>query len=82
MFDEPERAANYADGPSKFVPGFADVHCITTILLQECAPEDARILVHVAGGGLGLNASAHANPGWTFVGVAPRRRRLTRVDVD
>jgi tRNA (cmo5U34)-methyltransferase len=53
------------------VPGIASLHRMTAILLAERAPEDARVLVLGAGGGLELRALAQAHPGWTFVGVDP-----------
>lgn len=71
MFNNPEQAATYADGPAKFVPGFADVHRMATVLLGERVSEQATVLVHGAGGGLELDAFARANPGWTFLGVDP-----------
>lgn len=76
MFEERERAANYADAPPKFVPGFADVHRMVTLLLEERVSEHASILVHGAGGGLELDAFARANPGWTFTGVDPAKAMI------
>ncbi|MEM7458400.1 MAG: class I SAM-dependent methyltransferase [Pseudomonadota bacterium] len=73
MFDDPDRAANYAHGPAKFMPGFADVHKMTSVLLRERVTDEAHVLVHGAGGGLELDAFARANPHWTFVGVDPAR---------
>ena len=75
-FDDPEVVAKYGDGPQLFVPGFADVHRMTGILLAERAPEDAQVLVLGAGGGLELRALAEAHPGWTFVGVDPSAAML------
>ena len=34
-FSDPEAVARYADGPPRFVPGFADLHRMTRILLAE-----------------------------------------------
>jgi tRNA (cmo5U34)-methyltransferase len=70
-FKDPEHAKRYGDGPQRFVPGFADLHRMTAILLAERAPDDARVLVLGAGGGLELRALAQAQPGWSFVGVDP-----------
>ncbi len=70
-FDDPHHARRYGDGPQRFVPGFADLHHMTAILLAERVPEDACILVLGAGGGLELQALAQAHPRWTFVGVDP-----------
>jgi tRNA (cmo5U34)-methyltransferase len=70
-FSDPEKVASYADGPRRYVPGFADLHRMAGILLAERAPRDAKVLVLGAGGGLELKALALAYPGWTFVGVDP-----------
>jgi tRNA (cmo5U34)-methyltransferase len=70
-FADPAAAAHYAEGPPRLVPGFADLHRMSGILLAERAPENARILVLGAGGGLELKAFATAQPGWSFDGVDP-----------
>ena len=70
-FSDPSAVANYAEGPPRFVPGFDALHRMTSVLLAEHAPEDARVLVLGAGGGLEIKALATAHPGWTFVGVDP-----------
>jgi len=70
-FSDPQAVANYADNPPRYVPGFADLHRMTGILLAEHVPQDARILVLGAGGGLELRALATAYPGWRFTGVDP-----------
>lgn len=75
-FSDPEAVANYADGPRRFVPGMEALHRMTGLLLAERAPQDGRILVLGAGGGLELKAMADAHPGWTFVGVDPARAML------
>ena len=75
-FSDPDAVANYADGPRRFVPAFSDLHRMTGILLAERAPENARVLVLGAGGGLELKALADAQPGWTFVGVDPAAEML------
>ncbi len=75
-FSDPEAVARYAEGPPRFVPGFADLHRMTTVLLRERAPPDARVLVLGAGGGLELKALAGTNPGWTFDGVDPSAEML------
>lgn len=61
----------YADGPPRQVPGFADLHRMTTMLLAERTPSNGRVLVLGAGGGLELKAFAEARPGWSFDGVDP-----------
>lgn len=75
-FNDPEHAKRYGDGPRRFVPGFTDLHRMTTIALAERAPRNASVLVLGAGGGLELQALAQAQPGWTFVGVDPARAML------
>lgn len=75
-FSDPAAVARYAEGPPRFVPGFADLHRMTAVLLAEQAPPDARVLVLGAGGGLELKALAEAQPGWSFVGVDPAAEML------
>ncbi len=75
-FSNPDAVARYAEGPPRFVPGFADLHRMSAILLAERASEDARVLVLGAGGGLELKAFAAAQPGWTFDGVDPAPEML------
>jgi tRNA (cmo5U34)-methyltransferase len=70
-FADPEAVASYAENPPRYVPGFADLHRMTGILLAEHVPPDAHILVLGAGGGLELKALAAAYPGWRFTGVDP-----------
>jgi tRNA (cmo5U34)-methyltransferase len=70
-FTDPAAVARYADDTPRRVPGFADLHRMTGILLAEHAPADAHILVLGAGGGLELKALATAYPGWRFTGVDP-----------
>lgn len=76
FFSDPAAVARYTEGPRRFVPGFADLHRMTGILLAEGAPADARVLVLGAGGGLELKALAEMHPGWTFVGVDPAAEML------
>ena len=64
-------AANYGDGPPRMVPGFASLHRMISMLLEERTPQDGRILVLGAGGGLELKALAEAHPGWSLDGVDP-----------
>jgi tRNA (cmo5U34)-methyltransferase len=79
-FSDPEAVARYADGPPRFVPGFADLHRMTTVLLAEHAAPDARLLVLGAGGGLELRAMAEAEPRWTFVGIDPAAEMLKQAE--
>lgn len=75
-FSDPQAVARYAEGPPRFVPGFASLHRMAAVLLAERAPANARVLVLGAGGGLELKAFAEAHPGWTFDGVDPAAEML------
>lgn len=75
-FADPQAVARYADGPPRLVPGFADLQRMTTLLLAERVPDDARVLVLGAGGRLELKAFADARPGWRFDGVDPAAEML------
>jgi len=61
-------AYDAAETPRK-VPGLADLHRMTTLLLAEQAPGGARILVVGAGGGLELAVMAKARPEWRFMPI-------------
>lgn len=75
-FTDPAFVASYADTAPRMVPGYADLHRMTSILLAEGAPDAAEILVVGAGGGLELKAFAEARPGWRFLGVDPSAEML------
>ncbi len=75
-FSDPMAVAKYVDGPPRFVPGFADLHRMSAVLLAEHAPRNAKVLVLGAGGGLELKAFAEAQPAWTFDGVDPAAEML------
>lgn len=75
-FTDPQAVARYADGPPRFVPGYTAMQRMAMLLIAEGAPEDARVLVLGAGGGLELKEFAQANPGWTFDGIDPSAEML------
>jgi tRNA (cmo5U34)-methyltransferase len=75
-FNDPKAVAQYTEGPVRFVPGYAELHRMTAILLGERAPADAKVLVLGAGGGMEMKALADAHPGWSFEGVDPAREML------
>lgn len=56
-FSDAQAVVRYAEDPPRKVPGFADLQRMVALLLAERAPEDARILVLGAGGGLELKRS-------------------------
>tara|TARA_A100001391_G_scaffold65878_6_gene41558 strand:+ start:30048 stop:30728 length:681 start_codon:yes stop_codon:yes gene_type:complete len=70
-FMNPAVVSSYAQDTPKKVPGLANLHRMTAILLGEGAPGAAHILVVGAGGGLELRAMAQARPDWRFTGVDP-----------
>lgn len=70
-FMNPAAVASYIQETPKRVPGLADLHRMTAILLDEGAPSAAHILVVGAGGGLELKAMAQARPNWRFTGIDP-----------
>lgn len=75
-FTDPASVARYAQDTPRKVPGVADLHRMTGILLAERAPADAHILVVGAGGGLEIKALADLQPAWTFTGVDPSAEML------
>lgn len=70
-FSDPAAVATYAEGPPRFVPGYNAMLSMATILVAERAPENARVLVLGAGGGLELKAFAQAHASWVFDGIDP-----------
>jgi len=80
MFEDPERARAYADGPVRFTPGFSDMHKMVSVLLNEQITNTPTIIVHGAGGGLELAALAGANPAWQFLGVDPAKPMLDEAE--
>ena len=76
-FSDPQAVARYAERPPRLVPGFDGLQRMAELLLAERAPDDARVLVLGAGGGLELRAFAQARPCWTFDGVDPAAAMLS-----
>ncbi|EMD81949.1 class I SAM-dependent methyltransferase [Pacificimonas flava] len=75
-FTDAAAVARYAEETPRKVPGYADLHRMTMLLLAERAPPDADILVYGVGGGLELKVFAEAQPGWRLVGVDPSAEML------
>ncbi len=75
-FTDPDAVAQYRDGPPRQVPGFADLHRMTDQLVAERTPDDGRVLVLGAGGGLELEHLAAAHAGWEFDGIDPSAQML------
>lgn len=76
-FSSPVSAQSYAENAKRMVPGLADLHRMTLLLLDEGAPAAARVLVLGAGGGMELKVFAENRPHWTFDGVDPAPAMLT-----
>ncbi|MGY0799981.1 class I SAM-dependent methyltransferase [Lysobacter sp. A286] len=75
-FSDADAVGNYANGPVRLVPGLHALHRMAGLLLAEVVPEDGRVLVLGAGGGMELKAFAEAQPGWRFFGVDPSPQML------
>jgi tRNA (cmo5U34)-methyltransferase len=75
-FSDPQAVARYVEGAPRNVPGYHAMQRMTTLLLAERVPEDARVLVLGAGGGLELKVFAQARSGWTFDGIDPSAEML------
>jgi hypothetical protein len=75
-FSDPQAVARYAEGPPRLVPGFSDLQRMIAVLLAERAPDDARVLVLGAGGGLEIKAFSEARPDWRFDGIDPSAEML------
>lgn len=76
VFADPQAVARYAEGPPRLVPGFADLQRMAMLLLAERAPQDARVLIVGAGGGLEIKVFAQSQPHWKFDGVDPSAEML------
>lgn len=70
-FADSSLVAGYPQQAPRTVPGYHAIHTMASVLLAEHAPEDARVLVLGAGGGLEVKAFATAHPAWTFLAVDP-----------
>ncbi|RYC28402.1 class I SAM-dependent methyltransferase [Ciceribacter ferrooxidans] len=70
-FSDPAAVSDYVRETPRKVPGLADLHKMTTLLLAERAPGAADVLVVGAGGGLEIKAMAEMRPDWRFTGVDP-----------
>ncbi len=87
FMDEASVTSYVHDTPQK-VPGLADLHKMTTLLLDERASSAPHILVVGAGGGLEIRAMAQLRESWRFIGVDPSppmldiARRTTAVFAD
>lgn len=75
-FNDAEAVNRYADGVVKQVPAVHALHRMAVLLLAERVPDDGRVLVLGAGGGLELKAFAEFRADWHFAGIDPSRPML------
>ena len=75
-FSDPAAVASYVERAHRMVPGLGVLHGIVDQVLAESVPQDGRILVVGAGGGLELKHFAQHHDGWTFDGVDPSEPML------
>lgn len=75
-FSDPRAVERYLEGPVRMVPGLVDMHRMAAMLLAERVPDNGRVLVLGAGGGMELRAFAERHPGWRFDGVDPSAEML------
>lgn len=75
-FSDPGAVARYVEGARRQVPGLAVLHDIVDRILAESVPDNGRVLVVGAGGGLELACLAGRHPGWTFDGIDPSAEML------
>ncbi|MEL6789249.1 MAG: methyltransferase domain-containing protein [Pseudomonadota bacterium] len=76
IFDDPAHAADYRDGPARFMPGYGAMQRMAGVLLRERAGAKGNIFVHGAGGGAEIEAFARENAEWRFLGVEPAKAML------
>lgn len=76
-FVDPERVGRYVEaGPPAFTPGHDGLLKMIGVLLGEVMPDDGRVLIVGAGGGLETRYLASIEAGWNFVGVDPASAML------
>lgn len=76
-FIDPERVRRYTEqGPPAFTPGHGGMLQMIGVLLAETVPDDGRLLIVGAGGGLETRYLAGVEPDWRFVGVDPASAML------
>jgi tRNA (cmo5U34)-methyltransferase len=76
-FEDPEFVKRYAEGPGRFLPGYAVMQTMSAQLIAERIGEEGRVLILGAGGGLEIEAFARLHPAWRFVGVDPAKEMLS-----
>ncbi|MGE3930367.1 MAG: class I SAM-dependent methyltransferase [Hyphomonadaceae bacterium] len=76
-FEDPEFVQRYAEGPGRFVPGYAVMQRMAAQLIAEKIGAEGDVLVLGAGGGLELEAFARAQPRWRYIAVDPAREMLS-----
>lgn len=74
-------AASYIKSTREKVPGLSALHHMTAMLLGERVPDEGKVLVVGAGGGLEVKALADSHAGWSFCGVDPSADMLKLAEV-
>lgn len=75
-FSDPAAVSGYAQRAHRTVLGLGVAHDITDLVLEAAVPDDGRVLVVGAGGGLELAHLAARHDRWTFEGVDPSEPML------
>lgn len=76
-FSDSKAISDYAVNAIRRVPGLADIHRMSALLLAEHTPPYGRVLVVGAGGGMELKFFAESFPNWQFDGVDPSAEMLS-----
>lgn len=76
LFSDLVAVSSYAERTIRMVPGLRDLHKMACLLMAESVPDEGRVLVLGAGGGLELKAFADMQHGWRFDGVDPSHDML------
>ena len=71
FFSDPATVASYVERTRHAVPGLDVLHRLVEQVLAESVPQDGRVLVVGAGGGLELTHLAERHDRWMFDGVDP-----------
>lgn len=75
-FSDAAAVSSYIERTRRVVPGFCALQRIVELVLAEAVPDDGRVLVIGAGGGLELANLAEHHASWTFDGVDPSAEML------
>lgn len=71
-----ERASKYDSKIRLLSPGYETLHELSDVLLKNALPEDAHVLVVVAGTGMDILTCGANQPDWRFTAVEPSAEML------